>query len=192
MSLTTWFRDYLYIPLGGSRGSKANQVRNVFIVFLVSGFWHGANWTFVVWGLLNAVYFLPLLLFNKNRVHTNVVAEHRFLPSAKEFLNIMITFFITTLAWIFFRANTITEALDYMGRLIDRSLLSIPQVRPTFLIVLIGLFIGVEWLGRRQLYAIEALWLRYPKPVRWSLYYLIVMLIFLYGGKEQEFIYFQF
>lgn len=192
MSLTTWFRDYLYIPLGGSRGSKWNQVRNVFIIFLVSGFWHGANWTFVVWGLLNAVYFLPLLLFNKNRVHTDVVAEHRFLPSVKEFLNIMITFFITTLAWIFFRANTITEALDYLGRLIDRSMLSIPQVRPTFLIVFIGLFIGIEWLGRRQLYALETLWLGYPKPVRWALYYLIVMLIFLYGGKEQEFIYFQF
>jgi D-alanyl-lipoteichoic acid acyltransferase DltB (MBOAT superfamily) len=192
ISLSTWFRDYLYIPLGGSHGSRWNQVRNVFIIFLVSGFWHGANWTFIIWGVLNALYFLPLLLFRRNRVHTNVVAEYSLFPSIKEGFMMLATFLFTTLGWIFFRANNITEAIDYVGRLINGSLFSIPQVRPTFLIVFIGIFIAVEWFGRRQLYAIETLWLHCPSILRWSIYYIIAIIIFLFGGKEQEFIYFQF
>jgi D-alanyl-lipoteichoic acid acyltransferase DltB (MBOAT superfamily) len=192
ISLSTWFRDYVYIPLGGSRGSKWNQVRNVFIIFLVSGFWHGANWTFIVWGFLNALYFLPLLLFKRNRKYTNVVAEHTLFPSFKEVGMMLVTFLLTTLGWIFFRSENITQAINYITRLFNGSIVSIPEVRPTFLLVLIGLFLVVEWLGRRQLYAIETLWLRYPKVLRWCIYYLIAMIIFLYGGKEQEFIYFQF
>jgi alginate O-acetyltransferase complex protein AlgI len=85
ISLSTWFRDYLYIPLGGSRGGNWIKIRNTFIIFILSGFWHGANWTFIVWGGLNAIYFLPLLLLNKNRVNTNTVAQGRYLPSFKEF-----------------------------------------------------------------------------------------------------------
>jgi len=192
ISLSTWFRDYVYVPLGGSKGSKWNQIRNVFIIFLISGFWHGANWTFIVWGFLNALYFLPLLLLNKNRKYTNVVAEHSFLPSIKETGMMLITFLLTTLGWIFFRSENITHALDYVSRLFNFSMFSIPQVRPTFLIILIGLFLIIEWCGRRQLYAIEILWLKHPKVLRWFIYYVIVMVIFLYGGKEQEFIYFQF
>lgn len=192
MSLTTWFRDYLYIPLGGSRGPKWNQVRNVFIIFLVSGFWHGANWTFLVWGALNALYFLPLLLLQKNRVHTDVVAQNTLFPSVTEVLKMLITFGITVLAWVFFRASTISEAINYLGYLFSRSLFTIPEVRPSFLIIFILVFLAVEWRGRRQLYALETLWLGYPKALRWGIYYVIVMLIFLFGGKQQEFIYFQF
>ncbi|MBF1097142.1 MAG: MBOAT family protein, partial [Riemerella sp.] len=77
ISLNTWFRDYIYIPLGGSRGGTAMKVRNTFVIFVVSGFWHGANWTFIAWGLLNAIYFLPLLLTSKNRVNLGVVADGR-------------------------------------------------------------------------------------------------------------------
>ncbi|MDU8885464.1 MBOAT family O-acyltransferase [Yeosuana sp. MJ-SS3] len=192
ISLSTWFRDYVYIPLGGSRGTRLNQIRNVFVIFLVSGFWHGANWTFIVWGALNAFYFLPLLLFGKNRIHTNIAAEHGVLPTVKEGMMMLLTFLLTTLGWIFFRADNITMAFDYVHRITNISLLSIPEIRPTFLIIFIGLFIMIEWFGRRQLYAIETLWLGYPKALRWGIYYFIVMIIFLYGGKEQEFIYFQF
>jgi alginate O-acetyltransferase complex protein AlgI len=192
ISLSTWFRDYVYIPIGGSRGSRFIQLRNVFVIFIVSGFWHGANWTFIVWGLLNAIYFLPLLLLNKNRVNTNVVAQNRIIPSIKELMQMSVTFFITVLAWVFFRAENISHAMDYLNRMIDLSLFSIPEIRPTFLFVLILLFVVVEWLGRQNQYAIERLWFKYPRPLRLTIYYGITMIIFLYGGKEQDFIYFQF
>jgi len=192
MSLSTWFRDYLYIPLGGSKGSKSNQIRNVFIIFIVSGFWHGANWTFIIWGALNALYFLPLLLRNKNRVHTNVVAQNSILPSIKELLQMLFTFGLTVLAWVFFRAENVSMAFNYIARIADLSLFTMPQVRPTDLFIFILLFLGIEWAGRRNLYAIESLWFKYPKPIRLFIYYSIAMLIFLFGGKTQEFIYFQF
>ncbi|MFD2916256.1 MBOAT family O-acyltransferase [Psychroserpens luteus] len=192
ISLSTWFRDYVYIPLGGSRGSKWHQIRNVFIIFLVSGFWHGANWTFIVWGGLNALYFLPLLIFKRNRVNTNIVAEESKLPSFKEFCGMLITFFLTVIAWIFFRSNSISDAIDYIYKLFDITIFSLPEIRPTFLFLLLFIFILIEWVGRRNLFALEKIWLKYPRPVRLFIYYLIVVTIFLYGGKEQEFIYFQF
>ncbi|MCD2259812.1 MBOAT family O-acyltransferase [Psychroserpens luteolus] len=192
ISLSTWFRDYLYIPLGGSRGSKILQIRNVFIIFVISGFWHGANWTFIVWGLLNALYFLPVFLLKRNRVHTDIVAQNRLLPSFKEFVLMLTTFILTVLAWVFFRAKNITEAFDYLNLMANKSLFTLPEVRPLYLIIFIGFFLVIEWSGRRQLYAIERLWLNYPRVLRWITYLIIVVLIFLYGGKEQEFIYFQF
>lgn len=109
ISLTTWFRDYLYIPLGGSRGSKWQQIRNIFIIFLVSGFWHGANWTFLVWGGIHASFFLPLLLLHKNRIYG---WENRF--KANHIFSMLSTFILVTLTWVFFRADTITEALNYL------------------------------------------------------------------------------
>jgi D-alanyl-lipoteichoic acid acyltransferase DltB (MBOAT superfamily) len=110
ISLSTWFRDYLYIPLGGSKGKKSQQIRNVLIVFLVSGFWHGANWTFIIWGAIHAVLFLPLLLNNKNRAY---IKHHRI--TLKQLPKIAITFFVVTLAWIFFRADNATHALSYIS-----------------------------------------------------------------------------
>ena len=114
ISLTTWFRDYLYIPLGGSKGGTAMKVRNTMIIFLVSGFWHGANWTFVMWGFLNALYFLPSLLQNKNRIHMDIVAQNKMLPSLKELLQMSFTFILVCFAWIFFRADTISGAFSYI------------------------------------------------------------------------------
>ncbi len=192
ISLSTWFRDYVYISLGGSRVSQWKVLRNVFVIFIVSGFWHGANWTFMVWGALNALYFVPLLVLKRNRVNIGVVAETRLLPNFREFVGIGSTFFLTVIAWIFFRAASVHEAFDYLRLIFNNSIFSIPTIRPTFLFVLLLLFIVVEWFGRREQYAIERLWLGYPRAVRWGIYYVIAMLIFLYGGKEQEFIYFQF
>ena len=117
ISLSTWFRDYVYIPLGGNRGGTALSIRNTFIVFLVSGLWHGANWTFVFWGLLHWIYFLPLLLWKRNRKNLNRVAEGRWLPSLAELLNMTLTFAMVTVAWVFFRAESIGVAFEYLFKL---------------------------------------------------------------------------
>ena len=192
ISLSTWFRDYLYIPLGGSKGGTWMKVRNTFIIFLVSGFWHGANWTFIVWGLLNALYFMPLLLLNLNRNNIGTVAEGKLFPTVREFLSMAITFALTVLAWIFFRAESLTHAFSYIGSMFDSSLFSKPDVFPRPLLVLLPAFVLVEWLGREQRYALEQFGLRWPRVMRWSFYYVLIFCILMFMGKEQEFIYFQF
>ncbi len=192
ISLSTWFRDYLYIPLGGSRGSKWIKIRNIFIIFIVSGFWHGANWTFIIWGALNALFFLPLMIKNKNRQYLEIVADSKKLPSIKEFLNILATFCLTTFAWIFFRARDVSHAMEYINGIFSMSLFSIPGELPFMLILLLILFISIEWSGRRYMYAIEKMGLKWNEPVRWSFYIFIALLIFLFDGNDQVFIYFQF
>jgi len=191
ISLSTWFRDYLYIPLGGSRGGTKMKVRNTFIIFIVSGFWHGANWTFIVWGALNALYFLPLLLANKNRVNTNLVAEGRYLPSLRELGQMAVTFFITLIAWVFFRADNVAHAFDYLKGTFSTSLFSWVQIFPTTILGLLGFFLVVEWLGRSNEYAIEKVDFM-KRPLRWGFYIILIILMFLFTGEEQEFIYFQF
>ena len=128
ISLSTWFRDYVYVPLGGSRGSSFMKIRNIFIIFIASGFWHGANWTFIVWGALNALYFIPLMLMNKNRVNLDTVAEGKLLPSIKDLSKMSLTFLCTLFAWIFFRAESITQAVSYIDGICSYSLFSIPDV----------------------------------------------------------------
>lgn len=192
ISLSTWFRDYLYIPLGGSRGGTWVKVRNTFIIFIVSGFWHGANWTFIAWGALNAIYFLPLLLTKKNRNHIDSVAKGKILPSFKELLLILITFVLTVLAWVFFRAENIEHAINYITKIFSVSLFTLPQVRPTSVILLIVIFVITEWFGREGQYAIAKLGLKWKRTFRYAMYYAIIIAIFWFGGKEQQFIYFQF
>ncbi len=196
ISLSTWFRDYLYIPLGGSRGGTWMKIRNTFIIFIVSGFWHGANWTFIVWGALNAVYFLPLLLLNKNRVNTNTVAEGRLLPSIKEFFQMSVTFGLTVLAWVFFRAKNIDHAFNYLSTIFSESFFKIPHFmgmkHGLITAILIMLFITVEWFGRNEQYAIERIGLNWKKPFRWIFYFMIIFSMIWFTGKQQQFIYFQF
>jgi alginate O-acetyltransferase complex protein AlgI len=192
ISLSSWFRDYLYIPLGGSKGGIWFKIRNTFIIFLVSGFWHGANWTFIVWGALNAVYFLPLLLLKKNRTNIETVAQGKYLPTIREFINMSITFGLTVFTWIFFRANNLEHAISFISRIFSTSLFTIPTVFPKTIILLIIIFIMFEWFGREQKYAIANFGVKWYKPVRWVLYYFIVFAIFYFAGKEQQFIYFQF
>ncbi|MEQ3663983.1 MULTISPECIES: MBOAT family O-acyltransferase [unclassified Olleya] len=193
ISLSTWFRDYLYIPLGGSQGGTWMKVRNTFIIFLVSGFWHGANWTFIIWGFLNALYFLPLLLVKRNRTNLDVVAQDSKLPNIKELVQMGLTFGLTVIAWVFFRAESVTHAFTYLKGLFSTSLLTAPTIRPTNLLVLILFFIGIEWIGRRQQYAIEVLLLKQSRVIRWAFYMIIIAIIFVFSSdNQQEFIYFQF
>ena len=196
ISLSTWFRDYVYIPLGGSKTTKAKQIRNVFIVFIVSGFWHGANWTFIIWGALNAVFFLPLLLSKKNRTHLDTVAQGKLLPSVKELMVMVSTFLLSTMAWVFFRAESIFHAKEYFIYMFDWSLFSTPniigksQIKISFL--LLGFFLLVEWLGRESEYAIEHID-RLNRFQRWSFYAFIIALIGSFMPTVQNpFIYFQF
>ena len=193
ISLTTWFRDYLYIPLGGSRGGKWLNIRNVFIIFIVSGFWHGANWTFIVWGFLNALYFLPLLLTKRHRNNLEVVAHNAMFPKFRECMSIILTFSLTVFTWIFFRANDMEHAVTYISAIFQKTLFTLPELRPTNVMVLILFFIVLEWFGRRQQFAIEKLFYKKPRIFRWFFYMLIVGLIMVFNSKEQqEFIYFQF
>ena len=201
ISLSTWFRDYLYIPLGGSKVSRAMKLRNTFIIFIVSGFWHGANWTFIFWGFLNACYFLPLLLADKNRTNLEIVAMDKWLPSWKEFLQISITFSLTVFAWIFFRAQNMHHAFTFIQGIVEGLAHKSAYIETLNFLrwnigksipILVIIFMLVEWIGRSQQFAIQNLGLQWPRTVRWGLYYIIIIAIFIFGGSEQQFIYFQF
>ena len=194
ISLSTWFRDYLYIPLGGSRGGTWMKVRNTFIIFIVSGFWHGANWTFIIWGALNAIYFLPLLLTNNNRNNIDIVAQGKYLPSLRELFLMLSTFALTVFAWIFFRAENIGHAYSYIMGMLSPSLFQIPTILPKVILSLITIFIIIEWIGRSGEYAIERIFIKNSKFVQMTFYYSIILAIYFFGNFNNniEFIYFQF
>ena len=196
ISLSSWFRDYLYIPLGGSQGGTWMKIRNTIIIFVVSGFWHGANWTFIIWGLLNALYILPSILFKTNRNHLDIVAQNTYWPSLKEFFQIILTFNLTVFAWIFFRATSLTHAIQYISAMFSWSLFSMPTKMPdnynTF--IMIAFFFCMEWMGRKDQFAIATFGLQWKRPLRWLFYYLLIIIILYCVNTEsqQEFIYFQF
>lgn len=198
ISLTTWFRDYLYIPLGGSRGGTGMKIRNTFVIFLVSGFWHGANWTFVFWGALNALYFLPLLLSGKNRKNTNTVAEGRLLPGFKEAFQIIFTFFLTVIAWVFFRSETISKAVDFLKRMFADLISNInyENLRASYYTVFyIVILLIIEWINREHKHTLEVFLNKKTTWLRWSFYLIITILVlnsFFKAGDNQDFIYFQF
>jgi len=196
ISLTTWFRDYVYIPLGGSRVSKIKVVRNTFIIFLVSGFWHGANWTFIVWGAFHAMLFLPLILLNQNRKYTDTAAEGRLLPNFKEVFQIGLTFLLVNIGWVFFRADNLGQALTYFSGMANESLFSFAFIKNKLFFqnaFFIGLMLVVEWIGRKDQYGIEKLGMQWKWLYRWAIYYIIILAIFWFASEEQQqFIYFQF
>lgn len=203
ISLSSWFRDYLYIPLGGSKGGAWMTIRNTLIIFLVSGFWHGANWTFIAWGLLNAVYILPAMLLKKHRDHLDIVAKGKIFPTFKEFISICSTFALTTFAWIFFRANDLRHAFSYISGVFSKSLFQKPDGmafanhRGATIFEMLGfilpMFLLVEWLGRERQYAIQNI-VNARSGIRWTSYIFLVLLIsiFYYNEIATQFIYFQF
>ena len=211
ISLTTWFRDYVYIPLGGSRPEipahiqnpdrykKLIIIRNTFVIFLLSGFWHGANWTFIAWGAYHALLFLPLILLGQNRKYTNQVAEGRLLPSWKECGQILLTFMLVAIGWIIFRAETIGQAWDYICGMMQFGTLRasyrffLPNeyiVYPTNMYIVA--MIVVEWLQRNKQHGLEVLNTSKHKWLRVIFYYALVWMIIQNAGTEQTFIYFQF
>lgn len=192
ISLSSWFRDYLYFPLGGSRGGTWMKIRNTFLIFLVSGFWHGANWTFIVWGLLNAIYIMPSIIFNTNRNHIDIVAKGNYLPSIREFFMMLSTFFLTVFAWIFFRSASLSDGFSFIKGIFSSSLFSIPSIHPLDLFILLLIFLTIEWLGRASQFAIENTFEKSSNFLRYGLYYLLLVAIFFYNSAGQQFIYFQF
>jgi D-alanyl-lipoteichoic acid acyltransferase DltB (MBOAT superfamily) len=156
ISLSSWFRDYLYIPLGGSKSGKFKAVRNTFIIFLVSGFWHGASWNFIAWGLIHACGFLPLLLLNRNRKYVNeVVAADRLWPNSKELLQMLATFGFVTFAWIFFRIHNINSAIDYIKHIFTNFYHPAEAVQYLFIFYYILPLVVLEWLFRRNERSLE-------------------------------------
>lgn len=188
ISLSTWFRDYIYIPLGGSKAGKWVSLRNIFIIFIVSGFWHGANWTFIIWGAIHAMLYLPLFLFNTNRKYlSTVIAENKTFPSVKEIFQITTTFFFVTIAWVFFRSDTITIGYEYVLRMF--TVLDGSKVNLNGIIYIVLLLIS-EWFLRKN----ERCFILPKNQIfRYSVYIILVLLVYSkFFNSENQFIYFQF
>jgi len=195
ISLTSWFRDYLYIPLGGSRCSKAKTIRNTLIIFLFCGLWHGANWTFIIWGAYNAALFLLLILYGKKE-HTDIIAADRNLPTGIELFQMFVTFFLVVMGMIIFRSDTIGQAWDIISALFHLETLKAsylffvhPDIYKKSLVIVIML--AIEWVYRRDDYNFSLKNIK--KPIcRYCIYYVLITAILLCYGEEQTFIYFQF
>lgn len=188
ISLTTWFRDYVYIPLGGSRVSKAKVVRNTFVIFLLSGFWHGANWTFLAWGAYHAVLFLPLILLGRNRKFTGVVAEDRLLPSWSDFGRMLLTFILVTVGLVLFRADSISQAWHYLALLPQGGAAYTEGLAACTVYVL--LMLVMEWIHRAGNHGLD-LHIR-STALRILLYYSLIIIMFFAYTNSEAFIYFQF
>ena len=213
ISLTTWFRDYVYIPLGGSRPdtsrlclsptayTKCIAVRNTFIIFLLSGLWHGANWTFVLWGAYHALLFVPLLVMNKNRRYRDTVAtvtlpdgsiKTKWLPSLKEAMQMLVTFALAVVGWIIFRATSINDVWIYIQSMLNDTLFAAPMVvaglKRTLLSVAILLL--VEWINRDKQYGLQMTGKH--KVIQLVVCYALMLYMLEFGANAQSFIYFQF
>ncbi len=196
ISLSTWFRDYLYIPLGGSRGSTSFRVRNAALIFVISGFWHGANWTYILWGALNAIFFIPLLLTNTHRKHMEIIGAGGARIPLKEIGLMVFTFAINLLAWICFRAENVAHIGSYLSGIWSSSILTFPHVLydsgAQLTIGLVAVFLCIEWVGRSDKFGIERFGINWHWLPRYGFYYALILLVLWFGGNEQTFIYFQF
>lgn len=191
ISLSTWFRDYVYIPLGGSRVSRAQRIWNIIITFTVSGFWHGASWTFIVWGFLNGLYYLPIMLRDRQKQYVGSIAKGKLLPSFRELLAILTTFFFTLLAWVFFRSSSIADAFGYLLRTFSLSSSGEAYSGYAQALLLALTLLVIEWYQRDKQHPLEIA--TYPIALRWLIYVSIIVVIIVLGSfGEQEFIYFQF
>lgn len=195
ISLNTWFRDYIYIPLGGSRCSKVKVVRNTMIIFLLSGLWHGANWTFVVWGVYHGLLFLPLILLGKNRRNMEIAANDRCVPSMRETFSMIGTFILVAIGWIIFRAENIADAFQYIVRCFSfgsgTNVLSGQNIIVAYTLLMIALMMLFDWTQRRRSFGLEIAVGR-PLVIRWTIYLMICFFILIFIGQPVQFIYFQF
>ena len=202
ISLTTWFRDYIYFPLGGSRCDKWKIIRNVYIVWGISGLWHGANWTFVCWGLFHGTMLAIYNILGISTKYKNVVAYNRFCPSIKELLQMTLTFCIAVIGWVIFRAETINDAFNYLSSMFSYSLLNVTEsiealkgFQLTRTIPALIVMIVCEWIQRDKQHALQLngnnVVFRYTLT-RFALYILLIILTLGFAGTKSEFIYFQF
>jgi len=194
ISLTTWFRDYIYFPLGGSRGSKWTTIRNVFIVWAISGLWHGANWTFVCWGLFHAIILNIYNVFGIKSKYEHDVAYGHMLPNIKEILQLLLTFSLAIVGWIIFRAASMSQVFDFFGALISNPFIQLSAIHGRKPLIMCLLLLIIEWFQRDKQHALqfsESGIFRY-RLFRWGVYYMLIALIVAFAGSSQEFIYFQF
>lgn len=193
ISLNTWFVDYVYIPLGGSRHGKSKLVRNTFVIFLLSGLWHGAEWTFVLWGTYNAILFIPLTVLNLNKKHIDIVAQNSFVPSFKESLMMGCTFMLVMVGWVIFRADNLQIAVDYLTRMFTDFHFTKP-LKGKFCLIYICIMLVIEWLQRKRNHTFDFTGIKIMghKTVRWIIYCTIAMMILMFQGENSDFIYFQF
>lgn len=196
ISLSSWFKDYVYIPLGGNRGTQWQTARNVLLIFLLSGFWHGANWTFLVWGLLHALYILPSILHRTHKKYSEIVAEGSVFPSLRELIQMGMTFVLVTLAWIFFRAEDVSQAFQVIETIFSQSFFQLPEFKGKQHVLITLLWILVcmcmEWWNRRHDFGLVQLRTVKSRTIRWGVYYAVLFLIVYFAGAPQQFIYFQF
>lgn len=193
MSLSFWLRDYIYIPLGGGRGGTLKSIRNTTIVFLTCGFWHGANWTFVAWGAIHALYMIPSIIKKNTVKGTEIVAMGKTFPTFKEAIQVIKTFCLFAFAFIIFRAENITHAYHYIFNMFTKDIFTVPKIYSGTIFLLIIVFFVIEWIGREGNYAIEGIKTKIKSmPLRWAFYYTLAFSILYYSGHKQAFIYFQF
>lgn len=189
ISLNTWFVDYVYIPLGGSREGKWKTIRNTFVIFFLSGLWHGANWTYVTWGVYHAALFIPMLIIGKRKKYTDVVAQERKLPSLRELWQMGLTFVLATFGWIIFRADSISDFAGYVSCIFTNIGVQ-DGIAGEKALLFIAILVIVEWVNRRREHAfafhIRNNWLR------WGVYLITALLCLAQAGKQVQFIYFQF
>lgn len=192
ISLNTWFVDYVYIPLGGSRNGKWQTIRNIMIVFLLSGLWHGADWSFVAWGAYHGLLLVLLIVLNRNTKYDYIVAHDRVLPSFKELGQMLLVFVLATFGWMMFRADNMAQFIDYTARMCSADLLSLPKIQGnTVLFMNITLMFVIEWFMRRQKHGMDVSTMR-SATARYVLYGLIFVLILMFGGHTENFIYMYF
>ena len=197
ISLTSWFRDYVYIPLGGSRCSTAKTIRNTFIIFLLCGLWHGANWTYVLWGAYNAILFVPILLSGRRGRYRGTTVPGRFLPSFKDFCRMTLTFSLSALGFVLFRSESAGQAWEFLRGIFDwghypviDEFISANQAIAQSVCILV--MMGVEWFERNEEHGLTLRHVR-PRALRWAVYCLLVMAVLLFfDDGSAQFIYFQF
>lgn len=194
ISLSTWFRDYVFFPLERRRFKLLGQPLNILVVFFLTGLWHGANWTFIIWGLLHGSYLILFSAVGRIGIYPTQVSRPSYISIFFIFIETLLTFLLVSFAWIFFRAKDVGHAVNYITALFSSSIIKVPELpeKSWGTIAFICIFLVTEWLGRNQGYAIAHLGLNWPRPLRWALYYIIIAIIFYYAGSEQQFIYFQF
>ncbi len=189
ISLTSWFVDYIYIPLGGSRNGLNSKIRNVLIIFLVSGLWHGANWTFVLWGALCGLAQVPYLLLGRNGRYDSYVAQGKYLPGLKELFQMLGVVAFMSFSMIFFRSPNITIAWSYLIGILDFDF-SLAVLQHAQYVLLILVLLTWEWIFRSKEHGLEISHLN--QKLRWSIYAVFVWLVLFNFGSNQEYIYFQF